>query len=137
MHSSGPPGAPGGGLGARPRAPNPHPARIPGSGSAPGHPSQMKSNSLPAANYGMTSHPDNKSIPISGSSSNSSGGSGGSNATTPSASTPTSASATTSTTDKTQRKAAGISDGSGAPASSEISDKDSAKPDGPVTSAAK
>ena len=40
-HSAGgPPGAPTTGLGARPRAPNPHPARIPGSGAAPGQPSK-------------------------------------------------------------------------------------------------
>ena len=40
MHPCGPPSA---GLGMRPRAPNPHPARIPGTGSAPGQPSHIKS----------------------------------------------------------------------------------------------
>jgi hypothetical protein len=128
MHSSGPPGAPVGGLGARPRAPNPHPARIPGSGSAPGHPSQMKSNA--SNSYAMTANQQHdKSTPASSSNASS----------TPTTATTSASTATSSADDKPQRKGGNnASDASTKPGSSESSNKDSsAKADGSVASAAK
>lgn len=125
MHSSGPPGAPGGGLGARPRAPNPHPARTPGSGSAPGHPSQMKNNA--SNSYAMTTSQHDKTT------------SANSNATTPTSATNSGSTATSSSDDKPQRK--GGNNGPDAPAktaSSDASNKDSSvKADGPVASVTK
>jgi len=105
MHPCGPPSA---GLGMRPRAPNPHPARIPGTGSAPGQPSHIKSaGPVPttvSSAYGMASNEKANSQVSSTNSTESKGSSSSSNSTETEASRSAAAAAGSSTSDSVDKE---------------------------------